>query len=149
MADDDPTAPRTGVTGWQFPEWFVTQDVEAGPKGASTRSRILVHRRALTGRFVDDQKKHPVVPVRFVRALRKGHIGDLDWYGFAHRGQSDCRRQLWVDERGTSGDLAEIVVRCECGKERRLSEATMTAQKLLGHCDGAPPWLRAVHERRV
>src|SRR5262249_28365919 len=86
-------------------------------------------------------RKHPVVPVRFVRACRRGHISDLDWYGFAHRGPTECRRQLWVDERGTSGDLAEIVVRCECGKERRLSEATMTAQKVLGTCDGSRPWL--------
>ena len=141
---DDATAPRTGITAWQFPEWFVTQDVEAGPKGALTRSRMLVHRRALTkGKFIDDRrKKHPVVPIRFVRACRKGHIGDLDWYWFAHRGVTECRRQLWVDERGTSGDLAEIVVRCECGKERRLSEAQSTpGAKPLGSCDGHRPWL--------
>lgn len=139
----DPLAPRTGITAWQFPEWHVTQDAEAGPKGGITRARMLVHRRSLTrGRFIDDRKKkHPVVPVRFVRACVRGHISDLDWYGFAHRGPTDCRRQLWMDERGTSGDLAELVVRCECGKERRMSEATMTAQKILGTCDGARPWL--------
>ncbi len=27
---DDPTAPPTGITVWQFPEWFITQDVEIG-----------------------------------------------------------------------------------------------------------------------
>src|SRR5437879_3302872 len=26
--NDDPTAPRTGITAWQFPEWFTTQDAE-------------------------------------------------------------------------------------------------------------------------
>jgi hypothetical protein len=84
---DDPTAPRTGVTAWQFHEWFVTQDVESGPGGGATRSRMLIHRRNLTkGRLIDDRKKkHPVVPVRFVRACREGHIADLDWYGFVHR----------------------------------------------------------------
>ena len=25
---DDPSAPQTGITGWQFPEWFITQDVD-------------------------------------------------------------------------------------------------------------------------
>lgn len=141
--NEDPTAPRTGITAWQFPEWFVTQDVEVGARGALTRSRMLVHRRALTkGQFIDDRrKKHPVVPIRFVRACRKGHIGDIDWFWFIHRGTTECRRQLWVDERGTSGDLAEIVVRCECGQERRLSEATMPGKKLLGNCDGHRPWL--------
>src|SRR5262249_61680048 len=45
--NEDPTAPRTGITAWQFPEWFITQDVEKGSKGL-TRSRLLVHRRGLT-----------------------------------------------------------------------------------------------------
>jgi len=44
-----------------------------------------------------------------------------------------------MDERGTSGDLAEIAIRCECGQERRLKDATIPG--LLGHCDGSRPWL--------
>src|SRR6202042_2316866 len=102
----------------------------------TTRSRFLVHRRALTkGKYIDnDKKKHPVVPVRFVRACRKGHIGDIDWFWFVHRGLTNCRRQLRLDERGTSGDLGEIVVRCECGLERRLNDATVPGA--LGKCEG-------------
>jgi hypothetical protein len=140
--NEDPTAKPTGVTGWQFPEWFITQDVVSGPVGGPTRSRMLVHRRALTkGRFIDDhRKKHPVVPIRFVRACPSGHIGDIDWYRFAHQEASDCRRQLWLDERGTSGDLTEIVVRCECGRRRDLAVAQKAAGSL-GLCDGARPWL--------
>jgi len=139
--NEDPTAPRTGITAWLFPEWFITQDVEKGKRGGITRSRFLVHRRALTkGKYIDnDKKKHPVVPVRFVRACRKGHIGDIDWYWFVHRGKSNCRRQLWIDERGTTGDLGEIVVRCECGVERRFNDATVPS--MLGHCEGLRPWL--------
>jgi Domain of unknown function (DUF1998) len=138
---EDATGPRTGITAWQFPEWFITQDVEKGDKGSVTRSRLLVHRKGLTkGKYIDsDRRKHPVVPVRFVRACRKGHVGDIDWYWFVHRGQTNCRRQLWIDERGTSGDIAEIFTRCECGQVRRLSDATVPGS--LGHCDGARPWL--------
>ena len=44
-----------------------------------------------------------------------------------------------VDERGTSGDLGEIVVRCECGVERRLNDATVPG--ILGRCEGSRPWL--------
>src|SRR5271165_4599351 len=33
----DPLAPRTGITAWMFPEWFVAQ-YEPGP-GAKVRSR--------------------------------------------------------------------------------------------------------------
>ena len=53
----------------------------------------------------------------------------------------NCRRQLWLDERGTSGDLADLVVRCECGKSRGLYEATVIELNPLGTCRGARPWL--------
>ncbi len=137
---EDPSAPKTGITAWQFPEWFITQNVEVGGRG-TTRSRLLVHRKALTkGKFIDsDKKKHPVVPIRFVRACRKGHVGDIDWYRFTHEKNPQCRRQLWIEEHGTSGDIAEIYVRCECGEGRPLVRATIPGT--LGHCDGARPWL--------
>ena len=37
--NEDPTAPRTGITAWLFPEWFITQDVERSERGDVTRSR--------------------------------------------------------------------------------------------------------------
>lgn len=147
-SDDDPTAPPRGIIAFQFPEWFITQDLEQ--KGeARTRTRLLVHRKSLTkGKFIDrDRKKRPVVPVRFVRACRAGHIADIDWYAFTHNGPSDCakqRRQLFVDERGTSGDLTEVWIRCECGKaERSMAQAAILANHALGSCDGSRPWLGA------
>jgi len=96
-------------------------------------------------RLIEDEvrtkKKQSVVPVRFVRACKNGHIGDLDWFEFVHGGKTDCRRQMWIEERGTSGDLAEVWVRCECGKgERSMAQAAESRQSL-GHCDGSRPWL--------
>ena len=90
---DDPTAPPTGVTAWQFPEWFITQDVNLSEDQDHVRSRLLVHRSTLTrGKFIDeDRKRRPVVPVRFVRACRAGHIGDLDWYVYVHEGHTPCQ----------------------------------------------------------
>jgi len=137
---DDPTLPQTGVSAWQFPEWFITQDVQRGSQ-PNIRSRFLVHRKALIkGRFIDaDKKRRSVVPVRFVRACRAGHISDIDWYGFAHGGKTECRRQLSMEERGTSADLSEVWVSCECGVARPMSEAA--AVGALGMCNGARPWL--------
>lgn len=137
---DDPTSPQTGVTAWQFPEWFITQDVEGGGQ-ANVRSRLLVHRKALIkGKFVDaDKKRRSVVPVRFVRACRAGHINDIDWYGFVHQSNDSCKRQLMIEERGTSADLSEVWVRCECGADRAMSDAA--AVGALGTCNGARPWL--------
>ena len=86
-----------------------------------------------------------MVPVRFVRACRAGHIADIDWYSFAHNGPSECAkqgRQLFIDERGTSGDLTEVWIRCECGKaERSMAQAAILANRALGLCDGSRPWL--------
>jgi hypothetical protein len=145
---EDPTAPRTGIDCFQFPEWFITQDLEAGELFKSgTRSRMLVHRKGLTrGKYIDrNRKKRAVVPIRFVRACRCGHIGDIDWYSFVHGGHTDCAaqgRQLWIDERGTSGDLTEVWIRCECGKaERNMSQAAQLQNRALGSCDGFRPWL--------
>ena len=119
-----PPLPSTGIDCFQFPEWFITQDVESGRLEILRRSRMLVHRKVLTnGKFIDrNRKKRGVVPVRFVRACRFGHIGDINWYHFVHGGNTDFAsqlRQLWIDERGTSGDLSEVWIRCECGKAER------------------------------
>jgi hypothetical protein len=144
LDEDDPTAPPNGITAFQFPEWFITQDVDDGTAGV--RSRHLVHRRALDhrGRYTDDDRNgRPVVPVRFVRACRRGHIGDIDWDVFAHGRRSDCRAgSLRMDERGTSGDLSEISVRCAaCGESQQLLLAAARRGGLLGRCDGRQPWL--------
>lgn len=85
-----------------------------------------------------------VVATRFVRACPRGHVDDLDWRYFVHEAHgtsSPCPRQLWLDERGTSGDLADLVVRCECGRQRSLYEATQIELNPLGTCRGARPWL--------
>ncbi|MFI5457104.1 MAG: DrmB family protein [Isosphaerales bacterium] len=148
--NEDPTSTqKTGITCWQFPEWFITQGALATKSGRSTRSRRLIPRSSLSrGKFVDHNKKsQPVVPIRFVRACRKGHIGDIDWYYFVHNEASTCRRDLWIDERGTSGDLSEVWVRCECKAERQMIDATKPDIHALGRCDGWQPWLGPrIHE---
>ena len=133
----EPWAPARGIGAWRFPQWFIVQ--EGGTGEGPDRSRRLVHRKALDqkGRF----DRLSVVPTRFVRACPRGHVDDLDWAGFVHRAGERCRRQLWLDEVGTSGDLADLIVRCECGRSRRLYEAAELDQNPLGTCRGARPWL--------
>jgi len=134
---NDPREPARGVGAWRFPEWFVVQD--EGGAGDRERSRRLVHRKALDerGRF----EGRAVVATRFVRACPKGHVDDIDWRRFVHGPDGSCKRPLWLDERGTSGDLSELWARCECGKQRSLYEATQIEMNLLGTCRGARPWL--------
>lgn len=133
----NPADRARGIGAWRFPEWFVVQD--EGGKESRQRERRLVHRKALDakGRF----EGHAVVATRFVRACTRGHVDDLDWRGFVHGSNDGCKRQLWLVERGTSGDLADLVVKCDCGKQRSLYEATQLEMNPLGTCRGMRPWL--------
>lgn len=140
----DPAAVQNGIAAWQFPEWFIEQQASGTETQPGIRTRMMLHRSALTGgKFIDQNKKRqPVVPIRFVRACRCGHIGDIDWRAFVHGGPTECKRQhLWIDERGTSGDLSEVWIRCECKAERSMSQAAIMQNRALGHCDGNRPWL--------
>lgn len=141
---DDPGAPITGVTAWLFPEWFVASMTERREGGV--RSRPLVYRtdldRGITYRRDRTTPPAKVVPIRFVQACARGHVSDINWKLFVHGGDDPCSRFLWIDEKGTSGDLSDITIRCECGKSRQLAVATKQgADSPLGFCKGPRPWL--------
>lgn len=141
--DDDPSAPITGITAWLFPEWFVAQVEE---RRDDVRSRPLVYRTDLErGMTYRRDRERPVktVPIRFVQACPRGHVSDINWKLFVHGQDDSCSRPLWIDERGTSGDLTDVFVRCECGKSKALSAATKLGDVPLGYCKGARPWLGA------
>lgn len=129
------------ITGYRFPEWFIVQKAEVTARGHRAR-RLVKWDDLEKGRFIDhDGKKQAVVPVRFVRACERGHVGDIDWRAFVH-GQGDaCVREMYLEERGTSGDLDSVWVRCACGTERRMAQAAQRELKALGSCNGSRPWL--------
>lgn len=129
------------LVGWRFPEWFIVQTTIVASSGF--RRRRLVHLDSLDNMAYRDEnrKRQEVVPVRFVRACRKGHVGDIDWKAFVHGSSAPCFRDLWLEERGTSGDLGEVWVICECGADRPMSQAARMELKALGSCNGSRPWL--------
>ena len=125
-----------------FPTWFIVKDARLSPRNAQWRRRRLVrwdqlHKR----RFDEDGKRKPVVPVRFVSACPKGHIDDLNWRAFVHPGGRRCEQPLWLEERGTSGDIVDTYAVCECGEERSLYEAAGARTSALGRCAGKRPWI--------
>lgn len=141
-------AARTGIDAFQFPIWFLGQVEEtwAAPDGRVYRTRPLLpwDRLVKEGYLTRDRKIKPVVPVRFVQACVRGHIGDIDWYGFVRRDyKAERTGDLWFDEGGAGNDFAEIYVRDEKnGNQRRpLSEATLRDGSALGWCSGHSPWL--------
>ena len=126
-----------------FPTWFIVKEAKSSPRNPQWRRRRLVRWSHLNRRrFTDENGDHkPVVPVRFVCGCRKGHIDDLDWRAFVHKSGKACERPLWLEERGTSGDIADTFGVCDCGEERSLYEALGFETGVLGHCDGKRPWI--------
>lgn len=153
-AEQNPSAPLTGVKAFKFPNWYVAQlpgnTTWKAPSGKEYQTRPLVPSRRLDrDRFIDpDGKRLPVVPVRFVQACLNGHISDIDWYRFVNLDceyKSNCAAQLWMDEGGTGNDFADIFIRCaQCKKRRPLSDATIKEKNALGYCRGNRPWLGKV-----
>jgi hypothetical protein len=143
----DGSARRTGITSFVFPTWFVAQvdQTFTSESGQVYRTRPLVRwdRLVQGGYLREDRKIATVVPVRFVQACVKGHISDLDWYGFVRRDFETQRvGALWLDEGGAGNDFSEIFVRCEMTRMRRpLSDATIPEGGVLGRCQGRQPWL--------
>ena len=73
----------------------------------------------------DDGKKSDVTPIRFVCACEKGHLQDIDWKWVVHRNQA-CHEPMWVEEKGTSADPADMTIVCGCGQQ--LSLQTLFSQ---------------------
>ena len=135
----DPHGPQSGVTAWEFPQWYLVQDPSKTPEG--TQRRLVPQSRLTKGKFKDAGKNLDVVPVRFVRACENGHIDDLDWVGYAHHYSRNCTGQLFIEEVGTTGEIGNIRIRCACGAFRPLSQAAQKGTKSIGRCTGRRPWL--------
>ena len=140
---EDNTAQPATVGARIFPTWFIVRDAKQSPRNPQWRRRRLVRWAHLSrGQFRDDDgARKPVVSVRFVCGCRRGHIDDLNWRAFVHGSGKVCERPLWLEERGTSGDITDTFGVCDCGEERSLYEALGSNTNALGVCHGRRPWI--------
>jgi hypothetical protein len=128
-----------------FPTFFVCDVVETvAINEKPVRRRRLVRWQDLDAgggrrRFVfDDGKKSDVTPIRFVCACEKGHLQDISWKWVVH-GDQACHEPMWVEERGTSADPADMTIVCGCGKSLSLQGLFQPGR--MGSCRGERPWL--------
>jgi hypothetical protein len=86
-----------------------------------------------------------VVPVRFVIACERGHLGDFPWKQYVHGGPTNCQALLRFYEFGVSAEAADILVKCDvCGSAKPMSRAFgEDARQTLGQCPGRHPHLRS------
>lgn len=164
---DDEASPRVGVLVARFPGWYLCQE----PK-----CRSLVHWKGL-----NERKRHncttasggrgqPVVPIRFVGACQNGHLQDIDWAWYVHRGKTqegieqtpgtphrycvrdgdskrpndplgtDWQTDLYLTQVGTSGELTDYIAGCRACGLVRGLQELMVPEAM-GKCTGQRPWL--------
>lgn len=133
-----------GVKAIEFPSWFLCP-----AKGCES----LIHKKFTElkgGRRTHrcmSSKNTKLVPVRFVTACSNGHLDDFPWDWFVHKGREGGRcdaPELRLVDRG-SGDLSDVIVRCEtCDATRSMAQAR--GEQGLPTCRGLRPWLGAYPE---
>jgi hypothetical protein len=128
-----------------FPTYFVCEQVEiATVDGKPVRRRRLVRWQDLDPRggrrrfIFDDGKKSDVTPIRFVCACENGHLQDINWKWVVH-GNVACQEPMWVQEKGTSADPADMSIVCGCARQLSLQDLFVPGR--MGNCRGERPWL--------
>lgn len=154
----DPSAEwaRIGVPVGLFPRWL---------RCSRTRCNLLAPASAgmfdlLDSPFAPDRTRYvhtchgqgnrrPVaVPARFLLACERGHLDDFPWLYFAHRGADPGPgHTLTMQERGSTGEVANLFVTCSCEVSRSMAEAIgQAAARHLPACRGYHPHLGVFDE---
>ncbi|MBW8873477.1 MAG: DUF1998 domain-containing protein [Acidobacteria bacterium] len=137
LGEEKKATPDSGIEVLELPRWFVCQNPAC---------RALVHADGLAQR--GSRYRHECirpkgsesVPVRFVATCRRGHVEEFPWVWFAHRNvEAVCPAPSLKLQEGATGDFSEILVKCACGAQERLSTALIPNS--LPHCEGHRPWL--------
>ncbi|MEU8915877.1 DUF1998 domain-containing protein [Streptomyces nigrescens] len=96
--------------------------------------------------FGTGRRRPTAVPARFLIACPDGHMDDFPWQYFVHRGGTPAPEcTLKLVERGTTGEAANIFVRCSCqddNRSRSMAEAMgRRGEQELPACRGHHPHL--------
>lgn len=136
--DEETPNEGVGVQVYEFPRWFVCQNTEcrAVVKANQLAWRANHYWHSCGGA---DRKEERSVPMRWVGSCKKGHLVDVDWPYWVHERELCETPRLRLDE-GSSGDFAEIVLRCTtCNKWRQLADFNLVEKAPF--CTGDRPWL--------
>ncbi|MFD6923560.1 DrmB family protein [Streptomyces sp. NPDC059944] len=144
---------RTGVPVGLFPRWLRCSRERcnqlAPASGGLFQLRKNLYRPEKT-KYVHTNCGGPgkgqptALPARFLVACPAGHMDDFPWVYFVHRGASSCEgNTLSLTESGTTGEAANVFVRCTCGVQpRSMADALGQAgERNLPACRGHHPHL--------
>jgi len=135
--DDQELTRQCGVRVFEFPRWFVCQACHA----LSGREVLEYSETKHHYTHRCDRGTGRATPVRFVMACPHGHLQDVDWKWFAHRGPSCASPSLFLRE-GRSRDFSDIKVACEgCHPPSIRMLADLYNREAGPPCRGEQPWL--------
>lgn len=85
-----------------------------------------------------------LVPSRFIVCCPRGHIEDFPYFEWVHSGTGGTggSHDLFIETKGASASLRDIIIRCSCGKSRSMDGAFgKRALAGIARCRGRRPWL--------
>jgi hypothetical protein len=133
------------VPYFRFPQWLFCQRCRSMVRWR-TKDEVLGEPAKCGGCASRPQ----LVPMRFVLACAKGHLGDFPWDLWAHSGtkeasQRNCqsRNLRFVARAGSGAGLESLSVECRnCKASRSLKGITSreVAKSLRLKCPGKQPW---------
>lgn len=116
------------------------------------KCKRLADHRALAGAFDSNRCarcNRTLVPSRFVVVCAKGHIGDFPYSRWVHEGRPEegSEHELFIEARGETAGLRDVVIRCSCGRSRSMDRAfNRDAFNHIASCRGQRPWLQGPTE---
>jgi hypothetical protein len=143
---------RVGVPVRLFPRWLRCSDTRCNRLALADSGLFPLltdPRRPERVRFVhgcrgSGSTRPTAVPARFTLACERGHLDDFPWLFYVHNGvvPEHGEHTLRLVEQGTTGEAANLIVRCSCGTQRSMAQAFgQDAWKRLPACRGRHPHL--------
>lgn len=78
-------------------------------------------------------------PARFIVSCLDGHMDDFPWRWWAHEGHSDCTSPLRLESTGHTSSLGDLIVKCDCGANNKMTGATVRENFDGYQCTGRHP----------
>jgi hypothetical protein len=93
----------------------------------------------------------PLTPSRFVVACEDGHLDDFPYTFWVHGLYPDnsAQHELSLASEGRTSSLADMIIRCSCGRSRSMADAFSPAALREMKCTGRRLWLGKAYRDRT
>ena len=86
-------------------------------------------------------------PSRFISICKDGHMDDFPFRWWVHKGETECKMKLRTYSTGNTSSLADMWIKCDCGKSRSMAGAMQKDNFIGCKCTGRHPFRPIVRPR--